>query len=147
MDIKKTIEDKISMLLRENQTIKNEQDETIKKQEKIVDDIFREFLSVIDTFERAEKLIKERNLISDDNSQLAVNRLLNAKRKALFVFEKYNVKKVVFENNHSNEQSCIVSFTEPDPSKENGDIISIEKEGYTRNGHLIRPAELIIVKN
>ena len=31
--------------------------------------------------------------------------------------------------------------------RETGDIVSIEKQGYTRQGHLIRPAEVIIVKN
>ena len=45
------------------------------------------------------------------------------------------------------EELCEVADTEPDPSRETGDIVSIEKQGYTRQGHLIRPAELIIVKN
>lgn len=147
MDIKRVIEDKISSLLRENQTIKNEQEETLKNQDRKIDEIFCEFLTVIDTFERAEQAIIERDLIQDDNAKKAMNRLLNAKKKALFVLEKYNVKKIVFENNHSVDELCEVSDTEPDASKENGDIVSIEKEGYTRNGHLIRPAEVIIVKN
>lgn len=147
MDIKKTIEDKISSLLRENQTMKNEHEETLKNQERKIDEIFCEFLTVIDTFERAEQAIVERELIQDDNAKKAMNRLLNAKKKALFVLEKYNVKKIVFENNHSVEELCEVSDTEPDPTKENGAIVSIEKEGYARNGHLIRPAEVIIVRN
>lgn len=42
---------------------------------------------------------------------------------------------------------CEVADTEPDPGRETGDIVSIEKQGYTRQGHLIRPAEVIIVKN
>lgn len=147
MHIKKTIEEKISSLLRENLTVKNELEDTIKSQDKKIDGIFCEFLTVLDTFERAEQAIKERELIKDDNAQKAMNRLLNAKKKALFVLEKFNVKKIEFENGHSIEELCEVSDTEPDPSRQNGDIISIEKEGYTRNGHLIRPAEVIIVKN
>lgn len=147
MDVKETIEKKISSLLRENQTMKNQQEETIKNQDRIIDEIFCEFLTVIDTFERAEQAIADKALVQDENSKKAMNRLLNAKKKALFVLEKYNVKKIVFENNHSVDELCEVSDTEPDASKENGDIVSIEKEGYTRNGHLIRPAEVIIVKN
>ena len=147
MGIRETIEDKISSLLRENQTIKNEQEETLKNQDRKIDEIFCEFLTVIDTFERAEQAIAERELIQDDNAKKAMNRLLNAKKKALFVLEKYNVKKIIFENNHSVEELCEVSDTEPDATKQNGDIISIEKEGYTRDSHLIRPAEVIIVRN
>ncbi len=147
MSIKETIEDKISSLLRENQIIKNEQEETLKNQERKIDDIFCEFLTVIDTFERAEQTITERGLIQDENTKKAVNRLLNAKKKAMHVLEKFNVKKIEFENNHSNEDMCAVADTEPDPSRQTGDIISIEKEGYLRNGHLIRRAEVIIVKN
>lgn len=147
MDIKTAIEQKISSLLRENQTIKNEQEETLKNQDRRIDEIFCEFLTVIDTFERAEQAIAERDLIQDDNAKKAMNRLLNAKKKALYVLEKYNVQKIVFENNRSIDELCEVTDVEPDTTKQNGDIVSIEKEGYTRNGHLIRPAEVIIVKN
>lgn len=147
MNIKKLITDCITSLLRDNLTIKNEHEETIKGQEKKIDEIFCEFLTVIDTFERAEHIIKERELDKEETTKKAINRLLNAKKKALGVLEKYNVQKIEFENNKSVEELCEVADTEPDPNRETGDIVSIEKQGYTRQGHLIRPAELIIVKN
>lgn len=147
MSIRETIEEKISSLLRENQIVKNEQEETLKDQERKIDDIFCEFLTIVDTFERAEQTIVEKGWVQDENAQRAVNRLLNAKKKALHVMEKFNVKKIEFENNHSVEDLCSVADTEPDPSRQTGDIISIEKEGYLRNGHLIRRAEVIIVRN
>ena len=103
--------------------------------------------ALIDTFEKAEKTIKERELDKDETARRAINRLLNAKNKALFVLEKFDVKRIDFKNNKSVEELCEVADTEPDPDRETGDIVSIEKEGYTRNGHLIRSAEVIIVKN
>jgi len=147
MNIKKLIKECITSLLRENLTVKNEHEETIKGQEKKIDEIFCEFLTVLDTFERAEQTIKERELDKDETTKKAINRLLNAKKKALGVLEKFNVQKIEFENNKSIEELCEVADTEPDPSRETGDIVSIEKQGYTRQGHLIRPAEVIIVKN
>lgn len=57
------------------------------------------------------------------------------------------MQKIEFENNKSIEELCEVADTEPGPGRETGDIVSIEKQGYTRQGHLIRPAEVIIVKN
>lgn len=147
MNVKKLIIECITSLLRENLTVKNEHEETIKGQEKKIDEIFCEFLTVLDTFERAEKTIQERELDKDETTKKAINRLLNAKKKALGVLEKFNVQKIEFENNKSIEELCEVADTEPDSSRETGDIVSIEKQGYTRQGHLIRPAEVIIVKN
>lgn len=149
MKIKSIIQEKISSLMLDNISVRNELEETVKSQDKKIDEIFREFITVIDTFERAEQTIKEKNLVREDDkdTQTAIKRLLNAKRKALNVLEKYDVKRIEFENNRSIEELCEVTGTEPDPSRETGDIVSIEKEGYTRNGHLIRPSEVIIVRN
>ena len=147
MSIKKLLSEKFSELQRDNVTLRNQLEEFEKKQEKRIDEIFCEFLTVVDTFERAEQAIKERELDKDETTKKAINRLLNAKKKALFVLEKYDVKRIEFENNKSIEELCEVSDTEPDPTRETGDIVSIEKQGYKRSEHLIRPAEVIIVKN
>ena len=147
MSVKKEISNKVSELSRENLTLRNKLEEFEKSQDKRIDEIFCEFLTVIDTFERAEQIIREREMDKDENTKKAINRLLNAKRKLLFVLEKFDVKRIEFENNKSVEELCEVSATEPDSNRETGDIVSIEKQGYTRQGHLIRPAEVIIVKN
>ncbi len=147
MSIKKLLSEKFSELQRDNVTLRNQLEEFEKNQEKRIDEIFCEFLTVVDTFERAEQAIKERELDKDETTKKAINRLLNAKKKALFVLEKYDVKRIEFENNKSIEELCEVSDTEPDPTRETGDIVSIEKQGYKRSEHLIRPAEVIIVKN
>lgn len=147
MSVKQEIANKVSELSRENLTLKNQLEDFKKSQDKSIDEIFCEFLTVIDTFERAEQTIKERELDKDETTKKAINRLLNAKKKALFVLEKFDVKRIEFENSKSVEELCEVSDTEPDSNRETGDIVSIEKQGYTRQGHLIRPAEVIIVKN
>lgn len=147
MSVRSEIANKVSELSRENLTLRNQLEEFEKSQDKRIDEIFCEFLTVLDTFERAEQTIKERELDKDETTKKAINRLLNAKRKALGVLEKFNVQKIEFENNKSIEELCEVADTEPDPGRETGDIVSIEKQGYTRKGHLIRPAEVIIVKN
>ena len=147
MSVRSEIANKVSELSRENLTLRNQLEEFEKSQDKRIDEIFCEFLTVLDTFERAEQTIKERELDKDETTKKAINRLLNAKKKALGVLEKFNVQKIEFENNKSIEELCEVADTEPDPGRETGDIVSIEKQGYTRQGHLIRPAEFFIVKN
>ena len=147
MSVRSEIANKVSELSRENLTLRNQLEEFEKSQDKRIDEIFCEFLTVLDTFERAEQTIKERELDKDETTKKAINRLLNAKKKALGVLEKFNVQKIEFVNNKSIEELCEVADTEPDPDRETGDIVSIEKQGYTRQGHLIRPSEVIIVKN
>lgn len=150
MDIKESlseIRNKISELSVKNLSLKSSKEELIKNNEKAIDEIFCEFLTVIDTFDRSEEAIKERGWDSEENTQKAIKRLLNAKKKASFILEKYDVKPIVFDNNKTIDEWCITNGTEPDPNKENGEIITIEKEGYMRKDHVIRPAEVIVVKN
>ena len=146
-DIKPTIEEKMADSLRKIVTLQNEKDQAEKNHEKELDDIFAEVLTVIVTFQKSEAIIKERGLDQEENASKAIKRLLNAKKKALSVLEKFNVKRIEFETGMVDDDLCTTVETEPDSNRKNGEIISIEKDGYTRNGHLIRRAEVVIVKN
>lgn len=146
-DIKPTIEEKMADSLRKIVSLQNEKEQAEKNHEKELDDIFAEVLTVIDTFQKSEAIIKERGLDQEENASKAIKRLLNAKKKALSVLEKFNVKRIEFEAGMVDDNLCTTVETEPDSNRKNGEIISIEKDGYTRNGHLIRRAEVVIVKN
>lgn len=146
-DIKPTIEEKMADSLRKIVTVQNEKEQAEKNHEKELDDIFAEVLTVIDTFQKSEAIIKERGLDQEENASKAIKRLLNAKKKTLSVLEKFNVKRIEFETGMVDDDLCTTVETEPDSTRKNGEIISIEKDGYTRNGHLIRRAEVVIVKN
>lgn len=92
MSVKTEIANKVSELSKENLTLKNKLEEFEKSQDKKIDEIFCEFLTVLDQFERAEQTIKERELDKDEATKKAINRLLNAKKKALGVLEKLMFK-------------------------------------------------------
>lgn len=81
MDIKPTIEEKMADSLRQIVTLQNEKEQAEKNHEKELDDIFAEILTVIDTFQKSETIIKERGLDQEENASKAIKRLLNAKRK------------------------------------------------------------------
>ena len=146
-DIKSAINEKLSELARKNLELQSECEKANKRADSILDEALCEFLTVLDTFERAEQYIEEHELDKDEDGSKAIKRLLNAKKKAMFVLEKYNVKKMVFENNMSIPDWCSVTDTEPDSSRQNGEIVSIEKNGYLRDDRLLRSAEVIIIKN
>lgn len=146
-DIKSAINEKLSELARKNLELQSECEKANKRADSILDEALCEFLTVLDTFERAEQYIEEHELDKDEDGSKAIKRLLNAKKKAMFVLDKYNVKKMVFENNMSVPDWCSITDTEPDSSRQNGEIVSIEKNGYLRDDRLLRSAEVIIIKN
>lgn len=141
------IEKKISNMLRDNKALSNQIVDNQEKKEQYLDTVFLDVVSVLDAFSREEKVIEDHKWNLSEDSQKAIKRLRNAKRKLITVLEKYDVHKISFEEGISVDDYCIVTDTEPLPERPNGYIISVEKDGYTRNGHLLRRAEVIIAKN
>ena len=134
-------------MLRNNKALSNQIEDNHRKEEQHLDEIFLDVISVLDAFSREEKVIEDHEWNQSEDSQKAIKRLLNAKKKLNTMLEKYDVKKMSFDDGMSNDDLCSVTDTEPDPEKPNGFIISIEKDGFTRNGHTLRRAEVVIVKN
>ena len=141
------IEQKLSEILKDKKNLSNMIEENQRKKEQLLDEVFLDAISVLDAFSREEKVIEDHEWNQSEDSQKAIKRLLNAKKKLNTMLEKYDVKKIVFEDGMSNDDLCSVTDTEPDAEKPNGYILSIEKEGFTRNGHMLRRAEVVIVKN
>ena len=141
------IEQQISDMLRNNKALSNQIEDNHRKEEQHLDEIFLDVISVLDSFSREEKVIEDHEWNQSEDSQKAIKRLLNAKKKLNTMLDKHDVKKMSFDDGMSNDDLCSVTDTEPDPEKPNGFIISIEKDGFTRNGHTLRRAEVVIVKN
>lgn len=141
------VEKKISEILKDKKDLSIRIEKNQRDNDQLLDEVFLEAISVLDVFSREEKIIEDKGWNLSDDSQKAIKRLLNAKKKLNTMLEKYNVQKITFENSMSHDDLCSIIDTEPDSEKPNGFILSIEKEGYTRNGHLLRRAEVVIVKN
>ena len=141
------VEKKISEILKDKKDLSIRIEKNQRDNDQLLDEVFLEAISVLDVFSREEKIIEDKGWNLSDDSQKAIKRLLNAKKKLNTMLEKYDVRKITFENSMSHDDLCSITDTEPDSEKPNGFILSIEKEGYTRNGHLLRRAEVVIVKN
>ncbi|RHA24825.1 nucleotide exchange factor GrpE [Bacteroides caccae] len=63
------------------------------------------------------------------------------------MLDKYDVHKIDILGKPINEDICTIVETEPDLEQEDGIVISIEKDGYTRGNRLIRRAEVVVIKN
>ena len=139
--------EEITRLKKENLQKQNDLEEQALNNERQIDALLNDFISVIDVYEKAETRIKDMELPEDDNTQRVIKRLLQPKRTALSVLSKNGVSQIDIVGKPLNEDLCTVVETEPDSEKDNDIVISIEKNGYIRGDRLIRRAEVVIVRN
>ena len=116
------------------------------EKEKELDSIFKDLLTVVDAFDKADKRLADQ-YVENDDVQKDRKRFATSKRKLLEILNRNNVNEIQFPDGIATLEDCQVADTEPDATKPNNTIISIEKNGYRRNGRLLRLAEVIVVKN
>lgn len=137
----------ITQIKQDNLKLRNEKEEEALSHERQIDSLIGEIIQVIDAFEKSETKVKDCGLCDDENAQKAVKRMLQPKKVALALLAKYNVSQIDLDGKLVDDNICTVIDTEPDPDKEDGFVISIEKNGYLRGDRLIRRAEVIVVRN
>ena len=136
----------VARLQNENLALKHRIEQQAKTQQDGVDEMLADFLQIIDTFDWAQETIKQRGLDQSQISMRAITRLLEAKKKTLELLEKYGVKQVTFPNGIYDENTCVVVGQERDSSKKAGTVIEVQKEGFVRDGRVLRAAEVVIVR-
>ena len=141
------IESEVTQIKQENVKLKNALEESDLNAERKIDALILELVQVIDAFDKAELVVKEKGFTDDETASKAIKRMLQPKKMALAVLSKYNVTQIDLDGKLINEDICTVVDTEPDPTKEDGLVVSIEKSGYMRGERLIRRAEVVIVRN
>ncbi len=141
------IESEITKIKQDNLKLKNEIEELVLNYDRKIDSLINDFIQVVDAYEKAETKVKETGLLDDENAAKAIKRMLQPKKVALSVLSKYNVNQIDLDGKMIEENFCTVVDTEPDPSMEDGMVVSVEKNGYVREGRLIRRAEVVIVRN
>lgn len=141
-EIENKIQDFQHIILEQKHKIEDLENE----RETELDSIFKDLLSVIDAFDKADRRLAEQYSENED-IQKARKRFATSKKKLLEILNKNNVNEILFPDGLATLEDCQVEDTEPDSTKPNNTIISIEKAGYRRNGRLLRLAEVIVVKN
>ena len=141
------IEAEITQIKQENIRLKNSLEDASLEQERQIDALILEVIQVIDAYDKAETVVKDRGYNDDETAGKAIKRMLQPKKIALSILSKYNVSQIDLDGKIIIEDLCSVVDTEPDSTKEDGLVISIEKNGYVRGDRLIRRAEVIIIKN
>jgi molecular chaperone GrpE (heat shock protein) len=133
--------------LQENNNLKNEVEKKELEKQDQLKAISLSIIDILDSFERLEESLIEKELNKIDDVEKTMNRYKTIQKKLLNLLQKYGITKVEFPDNRLIVGLCRVVDKEPDPSKPNDTIISIVRNGYIRGSELIREAEIIVVKN
>lgn len=141
------LESEITEIKKENLKRKNDIEEIVLNNERQIDALIYDFISIIDAFEKAEIKVNEIGLTNDENAAKAIKRMLQPKKVVLSILAKYNVNQIDLDGKQVDENLCTIVDTEPDSTKEDGLVVSIEKNGYIRGNRLIRRAEVVVVRN
>lgn len=140
------IENKIIDFQRMILELKHKIEKLEYEKEKELDSIFKDLLNVIDSFDKADRRLSEQYPENED-IQKARKRFAISKKRLLDILDKNGVNEILFPDGIATPENCQIENTEPDTTKPNNTIITIEKVGYRRNGRLLRLAEVTIVKN
>ena len=118
----------------------------VNTQEELLDSIFRDLITILDSFDKADMRLAE--LFQDSKEVGTARKRFASSRKRLDdLLKKNGVSEITFPDGLATLNDCQISDTEPNADHPNDTILSIEKKGYRRNGRLLRLAEVIVVKN
>lgn len=141
------LEQLIIQNLKTTNLLKNEVERKENEKHDLLKDISLNIIDIIDSFERIEESIIEKEYNKIDEVNKTTSRYRTIQKKLLSLLQKHGVTKIEFPDNRLIVGLCEVVETEADSNRKNDEIISIIRNGYIRGKELIRPAQIIVVKN
>ena len=148
MDIFERLKNEITSVKKEASSLRLELQSATHAGQREIMDMLKDIITVLDAFEKAKTVVSEKGWSETEEGQKILTRFLNVEKQLLNKLSSHGVKEIPIEVGAIVDNFlCAVTDTEPDPSKENDTIIEIEKKGYTYKDSVIRPTDVIIVKN
>lgn len=148
MEVFDRLRNEITTLKKEISSLKLEVQSVELAGQREVMDILKDIITILDAFSKAKTVVTEKGWDSTEEGQKVLARFLNVEKQLTNKLSLHGIKEIPVEVGALvDDILCTVSDTEPDQTKANDTIIEIEKKGYTYNEAIIRPADVIIVKN
>jgi molecular chaperone GrpE (heat shock protein) len=141
------LEQLIIQNLKTTNLLKNEVERKENERHDLLKEISISIIDILDSFERIEESVIEKEYHKIDEVSKTVSRYKTIQKKLLGLLQKHGVTRIEFPNNRLIVGLCEVVETEADSNRKNDDIISVIRNGYIRGKELIRPAQIIVVKN
>ena len=141
------LEQLIVQNLKSTNLLKNEVERKEIEKHDLLKEISISIIDILDSFERIEESVIEKEFHKIDEVNKTVSRYKTIQKKLLGLLQKHGVTRIEFPDNRLIVGLCEVVETEADSNRKNDDIISVIRNGYIRGKELIRPAQIIVVKN
>lgn len=141
------LEQLIVQNLKSTNLLKNEVERKENEKHDLLKDISISIIDILDSFERIEDSVIEKEYNKIDEVNKTVSRYKTIQKKLLGLLQKHGITKIDFPDNRLIVGLCEVVETEADSNRKNDEIISVIRNGYIRGNELIRPAQIIVVKN
>lgn len=141
------LEQLIVQNLKSTNLLKNEVERKENEKHDLLKEISISIIDILDSFERIEESVIEKEYHKIDEVSKTVSRFKTIQKKLLGLLQKHGVTRIEFPDNRLIVGLCEVVETEADNNRKNDEIISVIRNGYIRGKELIRPAQIIVVKN
>ena len=141
------LEQLIIQNLQSNNLLKNEVEQKENEKHDLLKEVSLKIIDVIDSFENSAEWVAENDFDKVEEARKTVSKFKIVHRKLLGLLKSYGVTKIEFPDNRLIVGLCDVVETEADSNRKNDEIISVIRNGYIRGKELIRPAQIIVVKN
>lgn len=141
------LEQLIIQNLKTTNLLKNEVERKENERHDLLKEISISIIDILDSFERIEESVIEKEYHKIDEVNKTTSRYRTIQKKLLSLLQKHGVTKIEFPDNRLIVGLCEVVETEADSNRKNDEIISVIRNGYIRGKELIRPAQIIVVKN
>jgi molecular chaperone GrpE (heat shock protein) len=145
--LKKQLSQIIVENLQSNNHLKNEIEQKENEKHDLLKDMSLNIIDIIDSCEYIEEWVIENNYNEIEEVKKTNSRYKTIQKKLLGLLQKNGISKIEFPDNRLIVGICEVVETEADSNRKNDEIISIIRNGYIRGKELIRPAQIIVVKN
>lgn len=133
--------------LKSTNHLKNENEKQENEKHDLLKNISLNIIDIIDSCENIDEWVTDNQYNEVDEARKTNSRYKTIQKKLLALLQTQGISKIEFPDNRLIVGLCEVIETEADRNRKNDEIISIIRNGYIRGKELIRPAQIIVVKN
>ena len=127
--------------------LKNEVESKENEKHDLIKNVSLNIIDIIDSCENIDEWVVDNEYNEVDEARKTNSRYKTIQKKLLALLQTQGISKIEFPDNRLIVGLCEVIETEADRNRKNDEIIAIIRNGYIRGKELIRPAQIIVVKN
>jgi molecular chaperone GrpE (heat shock protein) len=133
--------------LKSTSILKNEVENKENEKHDLIKKVSLNIIDIIDSFENIDEWVIHNEYNEVDEARKTNSRYKTIQKKLLALLQTQGISKIEFPDNRLIVGLCEVIETEADRNRKNDEIIAIIRNGYIRGKELIRPAQIMVVKN